>query len=168
MTDHKNRLFIPLIIAAAISVVAFSGIGVAAITGHLSITHSSLNPFSTFGRSPAGGVSQPATMSAADRHQGLTRNRGEVPDEGKPVNFQFGAKVTARKITCPDCGVVDSISPGRTRPAVNMIRPPVMDASPEGLVKAGADFLAVSGAIWNGDEAAAVKAFHEAITAADA
>ncbi|WP_395332668.1 thiamine phosphate synthase [Novosphingobium sp. BL-8H] len=34
------------------------------------------------------------------------------------------------------------------------------------LVTAGADFLAVSGAVWNGDEAAAVKAFHEAITGA--
>jgi len=34
------------------------------------------------------------------------------------------------------------------------------------LVKAGADFLAVSGAVWNGDEVAAVKAFHEAMTAA--
>lgn len=29
------------------------------------------------------------------------------------------------------------------------------------LVKAGADFLAVSGAVWNGDEAAAVRAFAE-------
>ena len=29
------------------------------------------------------------------------------------------------------------------------------------LVEAGADFLAVSGAIWNGDEVAAVKAFAE-------
>jgi len=29
------------------------------------------------------------------------------------------------------------------------------------LVKAGADFLAVSGAVWNGDEAAAMKAFAE-------
>jgi thiamine-phosphate pyrophosphorylase len=36
------------------------------------------------------------------------------------------------------------------------------------LVKAGADFLAVSGAVWQGDEAAAVKAFHEAIAAASA
>ena len=36
------------------------------------------------------------------------------------------------------------------------------------LVKAGADFLAVSGAVWNGDEAAAVKAFHEAIEQASA
>ncbi|CCA93650.1 thiamine phosphate synthase [Novosphingobium sp. PP1Y] len=34
------------------------------------------------------------------------------------------------------------------------------------LVEAGADFLAVSGAVWNGDEAAAVKAFNEAIAAA--
>lgn len=34
------------------------------------------------------------------------------------------------------------------------------------LVKAGADFLAVSGAVWNGDEAAAVRAFHAAIAGA--
>ena len=31
------------------------------------------------------------------------------------------------------------------------------------LVKAGADFLAVSGAVWNGDEAVAVKAFAEVL-----
>ena len=31
------------------------------------------------------------------------------------------------------------------------------------LVKAGADFLAVSGAVWNGDEAAALKAFAEVL-----
>ena len=31
------------------------------------------------------------------------------------------------------------------------------------LVKAGADFLAVSGAVWNGDEVAAVKAFAKAM-----
>ncbi len=34
------------------------------------------------------------------------------------------------------------------------------------LVRAGADFLAVSGAIWSGDEVAAVKAFSEQIAAA--
>jgi thiamine-phosphate pyrophosphorylase len=36
------------------------------------------------------------------------------------------------------------------------------------LVAAGGDFLAVSGAVWNGDEAEAVRAFNEAIAAADA
>ncbi|HMO69116.1 MAG TPA: thiamine phosphate synthase [Novosphingobium sp.] len=34
------------------------------------------------------------------------------------------------------------------------------------LVRAGADFLAVSGAVWNGDEAAALRAFAEAMAAA--
>jgi thiamine-phosphate pyrophosphorylase len=34
------------------------------------------------------------------------------------------------------------------------------------LVRAGADFLAVSGAVWGGDEAAAVRAFNHAIAAA--
>lgn len=34
------------------------------------------------------------------------------------------------------------------------------------LVSAGADFLAVSGAVWGGDEAAAVAAFHDAIAKA--
>ncbi|MFC3214760.1 thiamine phosphate synthase [Novosphingobium panipatense] len=33
------------------------------------------------------------------------------------------------------------------------------------LARAGADFVAASGAVWNGDEEAAVKAFHEALTA---
>ncbi len=31
------------------------------------------------------------------------------------------------------------------------------------LVAAGADFLAVSGAVWNGDEAAAVRAFGDVL-----
>ncbi|QDK32229.1 thiamine phosphate synthase [Sphingomonas sp. IC081] len=48
------------------------------------------------------------------------------------------------------CVAIGGITPGNCAP----------------LVKAGADFLAVSGAVWNGDEAAAVKAFHEAMTGA--
>lgn len=36
------------------------------------------------------------------------------------------------------------------------------------LVRAGADFLAVCGAVWNGDEAAVVRAFSQAIAAARA
>ena len=43
------------------------------------------------------------------------------------------------------CVAIGGITPGNAAP----------------LVKAGADFLAVSGAVWNGDEGAAVKAFAE-------
>lgn len=48
------------------------------------------------------------------------------------------------------CVAIGGIEPGNCSP----------------LVAAGADFLAVSGAVWNGDEAKAVMAFHEAIAAA--
>jgi hypothetical protein len=116
MTDKKNPLLTPLVIAAAVSVIAFSGIGVAAITGHLSITHSSLNPFSSFSSAPASGFIQ-APAVAPDGHEGLTRNRGETLADGKPVTFLFGARVSARKPACPDCGVVNSIMPGHARPA---------------------------------------------------
>lgn len=44
--------------------------------------------------------------------------------------------------------------------AIGGITPENCDA----LIEAGADFLAVSGAVWNGDEAAAVRAFAEKIT----
>jgi hypothetical protein len=111
MPHQKNNFVTLLIVAAALSVIAFSGIGVAAITGNLSITHSGLNPFSSFSTTPAGAII-PAAPVTTERHKGLTRNRGETPAEGKPVNFQFGARVPTRKSVCPDCGVVDSIVPG--------------------------------------------------------
>ena len=116
MNDQKNPLITPLVIAATLSVIVFSGIGVAAITGHLSITHSGLNPFSSFSNTPASGIIQ-APAVPTEGHEGLTRNRGETLAEGKPVTFQFGARVPARKPVCPDCGVVDSIIPGHARPA---------------------------------------------------
>jgi hypothetical protein len=122
MANQKTPLLTPLAIAATLSVIAFSGIGVAAITGHLSITHSSLNPFSSFSTTPASGIIQ-APVVPTEAHEGLTRHRGETPAEGKPVNFQFGARVSARKPVCPDCGVVDSIIPGHARsPEAGIIR----------------------------------------------
>lgn len=120
MADQKNPFITPLVIAAALSVIAFSGIGVAAITGHLSITHSSLNPFSSFSKSPVSGIIQ-APVIPTEGHEGLTRNRGETLTEGKPVNFQFGARVARRKPACPDCGVVDSIIPGHGKQAATGI-----------------------------------------------
>ena len=120
MTEQKNPLIAPLVIAAALSVIAFSGIGVAAITGHLSITHSSLNPFSSFTKAPASGLIQ-APVVPTEGHEGLTRSRGETLGEGKPVNYQFGARVSVRKVACPDCGIVDSITPGQARPVVKGI-----------------------------------------------
>ena len=145
MNNQKNPVLAPLVIAAALSVLAFSGIGVAAITGHLSITNSSLNPFSSFSNMPSSGIIQAPTFPSGG-HQGLTRHRGETPAEGKPVNYQFGARLTSRKAVCPDCGVVDSITTGNARPrATGIARSLSMAAGSE-----GATILKVGGQM--GDE----------------
>jgi hypothetical protein len=107
--DQKNRLLPLLTIAAAVSVVAFSSIGIAAITGHLPIARSSLNPFSAFGGAPAAPTSGSDRVRSSRTHEGLTRSAGETAAQGKPVNFRSGARLPARKPSCPNCGVVDSI-----------------------------------------------------------
>ncbi len=107
--DHRNRLIAPLLVAAAISVVTFASIGVAAITGHLSITQLSPNPFAGLigvsKSSPAG--SAPALPTPKAKSKALARGR---PDGGnKPIDFRPGTRVAASKTKCEDCGVVDSI-----------------------------------------------------------
>ena len=124
MANQKTPVRLtPLVVAAMVSVLAFSGIGVAAITGHLSITHSGLNPFSSFSNTAASGLIQSPVLPTEEHtgHTGLTRHRGETPAEGKPVNYQFGARVTARKAVCADCGVVDSITARQASPAASGI-----------------------------------------------
>ena len=140
MNEQKNRIFIPLIAAAALSVIAFGGIGVAAITGHLSIAHSNLNPFSGFSRAPSSLIELSASLPST-RHQGLTRVRDEPQVEAnKPVDFQLGARVLRHKQVCPDCGVVDSINPGRTTAATKLFDPsPTFTAQAGSILKTGTD-----------------------------
>jgi len=109
--DRQSRLLPLLTIAAAASVVAFSSIGIAAITGHLSIARSSLNPFSAFGGATAVPNSGSSRVISGLTHEGLTRSAGETAAHGKPVNFRPGARLPARTPSCPNCGVVDSIKP---------------------------------------------------------
>ncbi|HKQ25479.1 MAG TPA: hypothetical protein VJT81_13640 [Burkholderiales bacterium] len=112
--DQQSRLLPLLTIAAAASVVAFSGIGIAAITGHLSIARSSLNPFSAFGGAVVIADSGSSRVVSGITHAGLTRSTGEITAHSKPLNFRPGARLPARKPSCPNCGVVDSIKPQQT------------------------------------------------------
>lgn len=107
--DHKNRLLTPLLVAAAISVVAFASIGIAAITGYLSITQLSPNPFAGLigvsKSSPA--VATPTLPTQKVKSKALVR--GQPGGAGKPINFRTGTRVAGNKSKCEECGVVDSI-----------------------------------------------------------
>jgi len=104
--DKRNRLLTPLVIAAAVSVVAFAGIGVAAITGHLSITQLSPNPFAGFiGMSKTSPPAADPVVTKA-RPKAVARNQAE---NARPIDFKPGTRVATGKSKCEDCGVVDSI-----------------------------------------------------------
>ncbi len=106
MDQKKTRLLTPLVIAAAVSVVAFAGIGVAAITGHLPVTQLSPSPF-------AGliGLSKPSASAAVapPAVKSRTAARNQAGGASKPLDFRPGTRVAAKKSKCEDCGVVDSI-----------------------------------------------------------
>lgn len=105
MLDKKNRLLAPLIVAAAISVVAFAGIGVAAITGHLSVTQLSPNPFAGLLGLSRNSQAAPAASVAK------VSSRSVAAAEARPIDFRPGTRVAGKgkKAKCADCGVVDSI-----------------------------------------------------------
>ena len=109
--EPKNRILKPLIAAAALSVATFSGIGVAAITGHLQIANSNLNPFasSRVNRTQVNGTQSAEAIVVHATHQGLTRHAGQVVSDGRPLDFRPGKRVPARKVDCDSCGVIDSI-----------------------------------------------------------
>jgi hypothetical protein len=102
--DKKNRLLAPLLAAAAASVVAFAGIGVAAITGHLSVTQLNPNPLAGL----LGGAKPAPAASAAASKPGKTMTRN-ANGAARPIDFRPGTRVAGSKAKCPDCGVVDSI-----------------------------------------------------------
>lgn len=85
----------------------------------------------------------------------------------------FGAFFdSTTKQTAQDRGEAERPTPEMIEQWVKLFELPVVaigGITPENcapLVAAGADFLAVSGAVWNGDESKAVAAFKQAMTAA--
>ena len=106
--EQNNKLLVPLAILAIASIVTFSSIGIAAITGHLSISQPSLNTFGSVDQALQVQLTQVATSPA---HQGLTRVAGEHRNAGKPVDFRRGVRIAAKRGTCEACGIIDSISP---------------------------------------------------------
>lgn len=102
--DRRNHLLTPLIVAAAASVVAFAGIGVAAITGHLSMNQMSPNPLAGLIETSK---PSPAIVPAAKPR--AKASKAQPQGSAKPIDFRHGSRVAGGKAKCEDCGVVDSI-----------------------------------------------------------
>jgi len=113
---HKSRLLYPLVVAAVISVTAFSCLGVAAITGHLPVGDGALDPYLAFSTDGShSGVIIPPNP-AEPTHAGLTRQRGTDPvPPSRPFGFRPGQRIT--RVSCPTCGVIHSIEPGAAHSA---------------------------------------------------
>lgn len=112
MNNLRNRLLYPLVFTAIASVATFSGIGIAAITGHLSVSQGGFELFlptaMTEQRFAAVVIPTPVDTSYA----GLTRQSGAHPaPETKPFEYRRGQRIKQAKKSCATCGVVESIEP---------------------------------------------------------
>lgn len=108
--EPKSKTLKALATAAAFSVLTFSSIGIAAITGHLQIAGSNLNPFS--GSRVHRTQSLESILESIPvqvTHQGLTRHIGQAVTNGRPLDFRPGKPIPARKVECGSCGIIDSI-----------------------------------------------------------
>lgn len=112
MDHRRNRLLYPLIFGAVASVATFSGIGIAAITGHLSISQGGYELFlptaMTEQRFAAVAIQTPVEPS----YVGLTRQSGSHPaPTTKPFEYRRGQRLNHAQKSCATCGVVQSIEP---------------------------------------------------------
>ena len=76
----------------------------------------------------------------------ITKDKGPDAERPSPEDIEWWAKLFEIPVVA-----IGGITPDNCAP----------------LVKAGADFLAVSGGVWNGDDVAAVEAFAKAIASSD-
>jgi hypothetical protein len=112
MTESRNRLLYPLSVAAALSIATFAGIGVAAITGNLSVSRGGFELFLPSAMADGQSPDAQAVASSEPLYTGLTRHKGAPPvPETKPFGYRPGQRFNHAKKSCVSCGVVQSIEP---------------------------------------------------------
>ena len=113
MINQKNRLLLPLACCAVISVATFSGIGLAAITGQLSMSPDGEDLFAPSTQLDEFKARAGADSEATGRptHLGLTRSAiNNAGDDEKVMVVRVGQRFSQTlRPPCSRCGVVDSI-----------------------------------------------------------
>jgi hypothetical protein len=116
MKEQKNKSLFFLGCAAVISITTFSGIGIAAITGHLPVGRGHLDPFFAFDQAREEGprlIVPPTPLGPM--HAGLMQ-QSESQRATRPFELRKGQRLAKRGTICATCGVVNSIEP-RNAPA---------------------------------------------------
>ena len=113
MSSEKNRLILPLACCAIVSVATFSGIGIAAITGQLSVSPEKAELFSSSDglTKRKGAGADTAETVPGPTHVGLTRSAVRNASEGdKPMILRVSQRFSQTLAPpCTSCGIVDSI-----------------------------------------------------------
>jgi hypothetical protein len=113
MRNERNRLIRPLACCAILSVATFSGIGIAAITGQLSVGSDNSELFRPSSRQESHDAAkeEPAAPMLMPTHVGLTRSAVNGADARvKQTKLRDGRRrAQTPKSECDRCGVVQSI-----------------------------------------------------------
>lgn len=114
MRNERNRLIHPLACCAILSVATFSGIGIAAITGQLSVGSDNSELFRPSSRQESHDTAKEepaAPMLLMPTHVGLTRSAVNRADASvKQTKLRDGRhRAQTPKSECDRCGVVQSI-----------------------------------------------------------
>ena len=116
MRNERNRLIRPLACCAILSVATFSGIGIAAITGQLSVGSDNSELFRPSSRQDSQDAAkavkeEPAAPTFMPTHVGLTRSAVNGTDASiRQAKFREGRRRTqTAKTECDRCGVIQSI-----------------------------------------------------------
>jgi len=116
MRNERNRLIRPLACCAILSVATFSGIGIAAITGQLSVGSDNSELFRPSSRQDSQDAAkavkeEPAAPTFMPTHVGLTRSAVNGADASiKQAKLRDGRRrAQTTKSECDRCGVVQSI-----------------------------------------------------------
>lgn len=113
MSNERNRLIHPLVCCAILSVATFGGIGIAAITGQLSVSSGSTELFLSSNELNNNEISADklTTPVAKPTHVGLTRRAVNGDDDsGKSMMYRVGQRFSQTlEPACDRCGVVQSI-----------------------------------------------------------
>jgi len=101
--ESRNGMLYPMMIIAAISVVLFSVVGIATMTGHIP------SALSQKGDAAAGAQSEKDTLAARDADAGTSTQNAKTAPARPGTERRVAPAPQRTAVVCADCGIVESV-----------------------------------------------------------